>query len=265
MSARRPRAVKRAARWRAFLQWSPLPIAIALMVVGHAWWGLGIMLGTSLFMGYAILSPTTRLFGKVVRNLKEADGRNEGVWITIDDGPDADTTPKLLEILEREGAVATFFVIGMRAEKNVELIRDIVRRGHQLGNHTQTHPASRFWSSGGRTMWAELSYCQSTLHNICGVVPTWFRAPVGHYNFQTHPVAKELGLRIASWSSRGFDAVRKDVSKILASIERDLKPGAVVLLHDVRPVSAEVLEGTLKLLKDRGLKTRLPEEVSNPQ
>lgn len=265
MRGHRPKSVKNSARRRAILQWSALPVALIWICLGHVAWGLGLIGVVSAFMAYAILSPSTCVFGRVVRNLGEADGVNEGVWLTVDDGPDADTTPVLLDLLEREGAVATFFLIGMRAEKNAELVREILRRGHQIGNHTQTHPVSRFWILGGRGTWRELSFCQRTLREVSGVTPTWFRAPVGHYNIQTHPVAESLGMRVASWNCRGFDAVRQDVPKILASIERGLKPGAVILLHDVRPHCAEVLEGTLRLMRERGLKSRLPAPDESPQ
>jgi peptidoglycan/xylan/chitin deacetylase (PgdA/CDA1 family) len=265
MNGRRPTRLKRAATLRGFWQWSLLPVSIGLMAFGFAGWGIGLFLLVTAILGYGILSGRSRMFGPVVQTLKEADGRDEGVWLTIDDGPDADTTPRLLDVLDREGAVATFFLIGSRAQANVELVREIQRRGHGIGNHTQTHPATRFWILGGRSMWREMVSCQITLDKIARIKPRWFRAPVGHYNLQTHPVAKTLRMRIASWSCRGYDTIRRDVKKILASIQSDLKPGAVILIHDVTPVCVEVLEGTLEMLKERGLKTRLPELASEPQ
>lgn len=265
MNGRRPATLKITARLRSLLQWLMLPVAIGLMATGHAGWGAALIAVTTTLMGYGILSGRTRMFGPVVRTLGEADGRDEGVWLTIDDGPDADTTPRLLELLEREGAVATFFLIGSRAEANVELVREIQRRGHGIGNHTQTHPAGTFWTLGGRGMWKEIAACQATLDKLAHVRPEWFRAPVGHYNLQTHPVVRTLGMRVASWSCRGYDTVRRDVGKILGTLQKNLQPGAIILIHDVTPVCVEVLEGTLKMLKEKGLRTRLPHPSAAPK
>ena len=265
MTGRRPAQLKRTARRRTMLQWSALPVATGLILTGHTWWGVGLIIAATFVMGYGILSGRTSMFGPVVRTMKEADGRNDGVWLTIDDGPHPDTTPRLLDVLEREGAVATFFLIGSRAEINAELVREIQRRGHGIANHTQTHPSASFWILGARSMWREIAFAQVTLENITHQRPKWFRAPVGHYNIQTHPVAKTLGLRIASWTCRGYDTVRTDVPKILATLKKGLKPGAVIVIHDVTPVCVEVLEGTLRMLKEAGLKTRLPEPGGAPR
>jgi peptidoglycan/xylan/chitin deacetylase (PgdA/CDA1 family) len=86
------------------------------------------------------------------------------------------------------------------------------------------------------------------LEDITGVKPRWFRAPVGHRNFFTHPIATALGMQVMAWNRRGYDAVETDASKVLARILPGLAPGDIVLMHEGTPIAAEVLEGVLEML-----------------
>ena len=81
-----------------------------------------------------------------------------------------------------------------------------------------------------------------------------FRPPVGHHNLFIGPPLRALGLKMLIWNCRGFDGVEKRVPRILGTIAKDLRPGAVILLHDVTPIATEVLRGTLELIQQRGLK-----------
>ena len=187
------------------------------------------------------------------------DGK--GVLLTIDDGPHPDTTLALLDQLDRYNAKAVFFVIGQRAQQWPALLQEMTRRGHTIGNHSQTHPASWFWALGPWRTWAEIANCQNSLRQLLGHAPLWFRAPVGHFNLCTHPALKRLGLRLMGWSCRGFDGVDQDVPRVLSRLAPDLRPGAIVLLHEGRPTSAAVLEGTLRLLHDKQLPVMRPDEL----
>ena len=226
-----------------------LPI-IACLATGQ--WHLALIAFgiTFVVMTYGILSPGTRLFGPVTTHI-----RPPGVLITIDDGPHPETTPLLLDLLDRHHTKAVFFLIGDRVKQWPHLAREIAARGHAIGNHSQTHPAHLFWLLGPWRMWSEMEDCQQSLGEALGVRATWFRAPVGHYNAFTHPVARALGLRLMSWSCRGFDGTERNVELVLKRIRRGLKPGAIVLLHEGKPGSPAVLEGTLQAVQAQGLKT----------
>ena len=225
-----------------------LPI-LACLVTGQ-WHAALIVFGlTCAVMTYGTLSPTTRLFGPVTTHVPAP-----GVLITIDDGPDPETTPALLDLLDHHETKAVFFLIGDRVRRWPHLAREIAARGHAIGNHSQTHPAHFFWSLGPWRMWREMAGCQQTLNEVPGVPVAWFRAPVGHYNSFTHPAASALGLRVMSWSCRGFDGTDGNVERVLKRLHRGLKPGAIVLLHEAMPASAAVLEGTLQALHAKGLK-----------
>src|SRR5262249_18320441 len=134
-------------------------------------------------------------FGPVVTEF--ATERRE-VWLTIDDGPDPEDTPRLLDLLDEAGAKATFFLIGDRAQRYRSLVGNIVRRGHGLGNHTQTHPTGSFWAAGPRRAQREIQAAQSSI----GHPTSLFRAPVGMANIFVHRAARENGLTMIGWSIR---------------------------------------------------------------
>jgi peptidoglycan/xylan/chitin deacetylase (PgdA/CDA1 family) len=233
----------------------PATGVIAALILGRPGMAAVIFGITFTVIGIGAVVPSCQWFGPHVSRL--ADGVR-GVCLTIDDGPDPRTTPALLDILDEHQAKALFFLIGVKSLSHPELVREIERRGHAVGNHSQTHPAARFWSLRPWQLWREAAGCQESLRSILGWVPLWFRPPVGHHNFFLPPVLRALGLTMMIWNCRGFDGVRSDTRQILKVIARGLAPGAIVLLHDATPVSAEVLRGTLELIRSQGLKVEPP-------
>lgn len=215
-------------------------------------------------IGFGTIIPRVRWFCSSIQELSAAQTQAGGVWITIDDGPDPATTYGMLDILDRYQAKAAFFLIGEKACRHPSLVREIARRGHLIGNHTQTHPAGKFWTLRPAAMWYEMAGCQQTLAEILGAAPVWFRPPVGHHNLFISPPLKALGLTMAIWNCRGFDGLDRNPASVLRRIGRSLRPGSVVLLHEANPICLEVLDETLKLVRQRGLKTVLPLDRSAP-
>ena len=197
------------------------------------------------------LCPSSRWFGPV-RRIADAPP----LWITIDDGPDPQDTPELLDVLDRAGARAVFFVVGERVARHPELAREILRRGHELGNHSMTHPSFSFWRLGPWATAREIRGCQRILHETCGCRARWFRAPAGHRNFFTHPVAGSLGMEVLGWSRRGYDTTSADRETVVRRITRRLRPGDVILLHEGTGRAAAVLERVLEEIRRRGLRVR---------
>lgn len=195
------------------------------------------------------LRPGNRLFGPALQRVPHAPEKS--VCLTIDDGPCPDTR-EMLGILEEFQAAATFFLIGSRAESRPEDVREILRRGHGIGNHTQTHPAGRFWAYGPGAQRREIGNCQDALRRIGGVAPGWFRAPAGFRNPYLCPVLREAGLRCAGWQARGFDTSQTDVARIVRRLTRRLLPGAILLIHQGHPHSPALLRELLRTLRDRG-------------
>ncbi len=227
--------------WRASLV-VILHLAAIAAGVGAGWpVGLAAGAGIAAVCCRAVLSPGCQWLGPVERTTGD-----DRILITIDDGPDPHDTPVLLDLLDLHSTKAIFFMIGEKVRAHPELAREVVRRGHEIGNHTLTHPQAGFWCAGPWRTYREIAGCQQVIEEITGIAPRWFRAPVGHRNLFTHPVANALGLQVMAWNRRGFDAVEKDADRVLARILPGLTDGDIVLLHEATPIAGEVLEGVLE-------------------
>jgi peptidoglycan-N-acetylglucosamine deacetylase len=161
-------------------------------------WIVGAPIATAAGAGliaYAARYPHAQLFGPVISRTNSA----QKLAITFDDGPNPSMTPKFLDLLARYNARATFFLIGRYAREYPAVVREQIARGHQIGNHTQTHP-NLFRTGPGRTR-EELRSCQDTLGEISGAPPRFFRPPWGLRSPWLAMTARELGLRLVMWTS----------------------------------------------------------------
>lgn len=239
--------------WRVLLITALWGGGIVAFMAGHFLAGaiMQALIVTYLLAG--TLNPSSRLFGPVQTEI------GEGVWLTLDDGPDPVDTPAILDLLDRHGAKATFFVIGRKAEKYPDLIREIHRRGHQIGNHSWSHPRARFWCLGPLATLREIVKCQRVIEGILGQAPVVFRAPVGHYNFFVHPVLKQEGLKLVGWSSRGFDGVASPLAEVLRKIRRTAGEGGIILAHEGTPIAWGVVAGILELGEENGWRFVIPD------
>ena len=242
--------------------WAAAFLLSQLMLVGLWWqygWRAGVpaLLLTHGALVWATLWPRSRWLSPVLSRLPTA---RRAVWLTIDDGPSAQTLA-MLDLLDAHAARATFFLVGERAAARPELVREIVRRGHALGNHSATHPQAWFWALPPARMRAEIARTQAVLAELTGTAPRWFRAVVGMANPFVAAELKRHGLARVAWSARGFDAVAADPTQVVARIERGLKPGAIVLMHEGAAHGRNV--DAMALLLDRldalGYATVLPE------
>jgi peptidoglycan-N-acetylglucosamine deacetylase len=240
-------------------------LAISQLLVAATWWRWGWTLGLPLLLishapfWWGTLWPQSALFGPVLHRLPTHEKQ---VWLTIDDGP-SDDTYALLDTLDAHGAKATFFLVGERAARRPECVREILRRGHGIGNHSASHPARWFWALGPMRMRREIADTQRILTDIIGQPPRWFRAVVGMSNPFVNALLKRHGLARVAWNARGFDAVEADSEKVVASIESRLTPGAIVLLHEgaVHGHNAETISLLLQRLDALGYRTILPEHL----
>jgi len=226
--------------WRIFLA---LVLHLGALAVGIRWgwpWGIACAGAIGGLWCLAVLRPACQWLGPVYRTTDF-----DYPLVTIDDGPDPHDTPVLMDLLDHHDVKAVFFMIGEKARAHPDLVREVMRRGHEIGNHTATHPQRSFWCASPWRTWREISECQAILGEITGTKPTWFRAPVGHRNLFTHPVCGALGLRIMGWNRRGYDAVGKDAAKVLSKILPGMTAGDIVLVHESTPIAEEVLRGVL--------------------
>jgi peptidoglycan/xylan/chitin deacetylase (PgdA/CDA1 family) len=189
-------------------------------------------------------------------------GESSEIALTFDDGPHPGITPRVLDLLDTAGMRATFFVIGRRARAHPDLVAEIARRGHRVENHTDTHP-NLFACYPAGLLRREIERAQESIAAAAGRRPRLFRAPAGLRNPFLDWVLYRSGLRLVSWTRRGFDAVEKRPAAIAHRLLGGLAPGDILLLHDGRatdppagnPVVLEVLPRVLDALAARGLRS----------
>lgn len=219
-----------------------LYILIALAVAG----------GVALFaIGAADIS--SGIFVKAICRLPADRGRlpftlpeGQPFLLTFDDGPDPDVTPRVLDVLDKYGHRAIFFVIGSKAEAHPELVREIVRRGHIVGNHTYAHsPWANFL--GARHLLADIERTDAVVESACGVRPALFRPPLGVCPHFLRRVVRRSGHTVVGWSVRSLDTRGEAREVVMARIRRKLRPGGIVLLHDRLPGADILAEATLAL------------------
>lgn len=254
--------------------WRPAPLLLfstlltlaallAVMAQPGIWpWAVAVVAIDNLVMTFAGLWPRCDWVGPNWTSLPPASAARGEVAITIDDGPEPDVTPAVLDLLDRHGAKATFFCIGEKALLYPGLCREIVERGHAVENHSMIHRHDfSLLLLGG--YFAELNAAQDTLTSITGIPPRFFRAPAGLRNPLLDPVLSRLGLRLASWTRRGFDTRERNPAAVLAKLVKGLKAGDILLLHDGNaartqsgvPVILEVLPPLLESIANAKLRT----------
>lgn len=163
------------------------------MLVMNPW----VISGVAGVAGTAVLGavhPRAQIFGQTVCRTN----RPEKLAITFDDGPNPAITPKLLELLAKHNAKATFFVVGKYIRESPGLVKEIVHQGHAIGNHTDTHPNLIF--CGPEKTNAELLRCAESLAGITGEKPRWFRPPFGFRSPWLGEIVHRQGMRMAMWT-----------------------------------------------------------------
>ncbi|HOD28202.1 MAG TPA: polysaccharide deacetylase family protein [Syntrophales bacterium] len=182
--------------------------------------------------------PRSRFFLPVISRGKRVE---KAVALTFDDGPDPRVTPRLLDLLERHGTPATFFVAGNRVEAFPGLVRDILARHHAVGNHSCRHDPFLMLRSR-RRLREEIVRTQVLLAPF-GVRPLAFRPPVGITSPRLPGVLTSLGMDCVTFSCRGGDFGNRRVGGLAQRILKRVHPGAIVLLHDVVPSGAAGIPG----------------------
>lgn len=188
--------------------------------------------------------------------------QERAVWLTIDDGPDAEGTPRILDLLAKHDAKATFFVIGRQVERDPALCRRIISEGHGVENHTYSHPAGFWWAMPRPFVRREIERASHAIVSATGKAPRFFRSPVGMNNSSIHPVAAGLGLRVAGWSVDGCDGCPAAPTAIVTRIMRAIHPGAIVLIHESGGTRRRLLTlaRLLDKLEETGYRALLPSE-----
>jgi peptidoglycan/xylan/chitin deacetylase (PgdA/CDA1 family) len=178
-------------------------------------------------MVWAVHGRSSSVFG---RSVYRGDPSRRSIALTFDDGP-SESTPRLLELLERHQAPATFFCCGENVRRLPGVAREIVQAGHEIGNHADSHARLSLRSTA--FIREEVLRAQRTISEATGVAPRLFRAPYGARWFGLGEVQRELGLLDVMWTVIALDW-RLPADAILRRLLRHARNGAILCLHDGR-------------------------------
>jgi peptidoglycan-N-acetylglucosamine deacetylase len=223
-------------------------------------------------IGWGVMSPALSMFGD---SLCQVTGARGQVALTFDDGPDPYSTREALRILREENARATFFVVGKKAAKYPEILREIVEQGHALGVHSYGH--ERLYSLlPPERVRQDIERVRAIIVEATGHDTVWFRPPIGQMSPRTAEGVERAGVSTIGWSVRSFDGVRRTTdAQCLRRVTAGLKEGAIVLLHDAWefglvspaggisgcPAGVRVLARIIQECRARGLQPVTVEEL----
>ena len=235
----------------------------ALLSLGLA---LLILASLGVLVWYLVAAPASQWLGPtLVRGPKN----QKAVALTFDDGPGEDT-PQVLDILKASGVRATFFLCGRNVERYPDCARRIADEGHEIANHTYTHPRL-LGRTPGKIAW-EIDRAQKLIEHATGHQPIWFRPPYGLRWFGLSTILRQRGLRAVMWSVNGRDW-KRPADAITQHLLRQTHAGAIILLHDGVPPgekgdrlpTVDALPAILRLLGERYRFVTISEMQSEPR
>ena len=175
---------------------------------------------------YATYAVRSQLLGATVWR---GNGDSNAVALTFDDGPSGDT-PAMLDALRERGLKATFFMIGRAVERHPQIARRVVAEGHEIGNHSYSHPVYLFRRAAETAR--QLERAQAVIERETGVRPRLARPPCGVRTRAYFRAAQRLGLRTVQWDVAGFDWKPTSAREIADKVLADARAGSIILLHD---------------------------------
>jgi peptidoglycan/xylan/chitin deacetylase (PgdA/CDA1 family) len=162
--------------------------------------------------------------------IRKETGASEKIAFTFDDGPHQEYTPMLLDILEEKEGRGTFFFTGQNISNNRNLAKEVVKRGHLIGNHTFSHLNALF--SGKKKLRDEILRTKELIEDITGKPNQYLRPPYGIITPALISICKELNLSIVLWSINSFDFRRKSADRIINRVCKKIRSGSIILFHE---------------------------------
>ena len=192
--------------------------------------------------GFILLCVTAPFFpgsGFFLPVISRGVSNKKAVALTFDDGPDPLVTPQVLQLLLKHQVKATFFVTGKKAAEHPKLIKEILLHGHSIGNHSYIHDNLLMFRSR-KTIATEIRSAQNVLSDF-GIVPLAFRPPVGITGPRLRPALLNTGMYVVNFSCRAYDGGNRWIKDISKKILKRIRPGDIIVLHDVMPHNQSLL------------------------
>ncbi len=189
--------------------------------------------------------------GDRLATVKAGPARGNLVAMTFDDGPHPQLTPALLDMLKQRRIRATFYVIGRNAARYPDIVKRMVDEGHEIGNHSWSHPFLSRLGTGG--VLRELDRTADAVYKAVQRVPTTLRPPYGAFtDRQADMVAKDRDMPTILWSVDPEDWRRPGSSVVASRIVNRSEPGAIILTHDIHAPTVRAMPSALDGLSERG-------------
>jgi len=177
------------------------------------------------------------------------------ISVTFDASWGGDKTLAILDLLDEYDAKATFFLVGIWVDKYPELVREIAARGHEIGNHSDSHPHMTQISES--KMRQELKGCSDKIEALTGIRPTLFRPPYGDYDNKVVSVSRDEGYEAVQWSIDSLDWKNRGVSDLVKRATANVQPGDIILFHNDSEFIVDALPQILAFYKEHGF-TMIP-------
>lgn len=181
------------------------------------------------------------------------------VCLTFDDGP-SEYTSEILDLLDKYNAKACFFCIGQQMEKYPESAKEIVKKGHVIGNHTYSHTRKMGFLSA-KSIFLEIEACDSVAKELLDINLHFFRPPFGIINPNTKKAIEKSGHHVIGWNVRTYDAIINDKERIIKNVKRRLCSGDVILLHDNKAQTLAILEQLLIIIEAKQYQAISPDQL----
>ncbi|WP_344263153.1 polysaccharide deacetylase family protein [Actinomadura napierensis] len=171
------------------------------------------------------------------------------VALTFDDGP-AESTGRLLEILAAHHVRATFFIVGEQAAKYPDLVRRETAAGHQVADHSYTH--ADLGKASTKKIMSELTRTQEAIRRASGVTPVMLRPPYGSVSKRLTAITQRMGLAQVLWTVDPLDWEHRDTGYVERRVLKAVRPGYIVLMHDIHPTTVEAVPAIIEKLAAKG-------------
>ena len=179
----------------------------------------------------------------------------EGMFIaiTFDDGPNAELTPKLLDMLKERGIKATFFVVGKNVEEYPGIVTRMASEGHEVANHSWSHPT--LTKLGFESFRKQIENTNQAIANATGKRPVLMRPPYGATNVSLNKrLNEQFGLKVILWSVDPLDWKYRNSNRVYTAIVQNTRAGSIILAHDIHATTVSAMPATLDALLAKGYK-----------
>ena len=204
----------------------------------------------ALYFGPLQQDATAVVASQKVLPIYSVEREDKVVSVTFDASWGGDKTLAILDLLDQYNAKATFFLVGIWVDKYPELVQEIARRGHEIGNHSDSH--AHFTQISDAQIRQELKDCSDKIEDLTGTRPTLFRPPYGDYNSKVITVVRDEGYEAVQWSIDSLDWKNRGVDDLVKRATANVQPGDIILFHNDSEYIVDALPTILSFYQEQG-------------